>query len=195
LALLFAITVASGLLTYVGIDAYLNSGRSVYGDTKITTGYQWKETSCSDLWREIVAPSGPPALKDESLALCRLAKDNRLPPLALRGIIEKERSVTVGNGPRAVVLAPSLALELLGKCRAALTMELPKLQSVYGRYRVKVAGLWFFFVVVAGALASYYYARRFTPVLFDLAKDRVNKIMFGQNKYSDAFDGFLGKKK
>lgn len=44
---------------------------------------------------------------------------------------------------------------------------------------------------VIGAIISYFYARRCTPLLFAVIKRRFDTIMFGRNRYSDGWDNFF----
>lgn len=188
-SLLFLATLSCLFLTYLGIDTYIDSGRSFFGDTRTATGYQWKEGSCEMLFSGYLFEPVAPTLHDRAAEICGIARSHRIPPVALKAVIGKapytlEDRVAAGRGPD---LTQSLVMEI----RAGLMRELPRLEQKSRRHHRMVSYMWFFFPGALGAVACYYYARRFTPVLFAVIKRRFERIMFGRNRYSDAFDNLI----
>jgi hypothetical protein len=193
LLLIFLLTVSCLYLTYIGIDTYAESGRSVYGDMKTAIGYQWKEGSCVELFRGVFPSPVPSLLRDRSDELCKMARNGHVPPVALKSLIEESRSAPhddEGVGPDA-----QASRAFLFEVRASLVRRLPELQAHYRPHQRDVACMWLFFPGILGGLGSYFYARRYTPALLAVIRKRFENIMFGRNKYSDNFDNFIGRKK
>jgi hypothetical protein len=166
--------------TYVGIDTYIESGRSLMGDSRTAIRYQWKSSSCNSLFQGLV-PSSLPAAADE---LCTTARTHGVPPLALKTFVDDEiRMSGRTDQPFKAEALTSIRTVFLGK--------LPELERQYSRHYREVRYLWFFFPLVVGFVGLFYYARSFAPVLFGRAKDRFEKIMFGKNKYFSNWDKFL----
>jgi hypothetical protein len=195
LLLILLVTVSCLYLTYIGIDTYVESGRSVYGDAKTATGYQWKARSCDELFRGILPSPVPSLLRDGFDELCEIARNGHVPPVALKSLIEESRYAQHDDDRPGVGLDAQVSRVFLSEVRASLVRRLPELQAHYRPHRREVACMWLFFPGVLGGLASYFYGRRFTPALFAVIKRRFENIMFGRNKYSDNFDNFIGRKK
>jgi hypothetical protein len=195
LLVIFLLTVACLYLTYIGIDTYLESGRSVYGDWRTATGYQWKVESCSDLFRGLFPSPMPSDLRNRSDELCETARNSHVPPVAVKSVIADSRSAQhdgsrLGVGPDA-----HDSQALLSEVQASLVRRLPELRAHYRPLQREVACMWLFFPGVLGGLGSCFYARKYTPGLFAVIKKRFENIMFGRNKYSDNFDDFIGRRK
>ena len=188
----FLVAAACVVLTYVGIEAYIESGRSVYGDAKKATGYQWKRTSCDELFSVMLPSPAPYSLSSRSAQLCEIAKSNRIPPIGLKSVIDESRAGG-SNGSGSTDMAADSAMGLLVKIGANLARRLPELEERYKPHQREVAYMWLFFPGIAGGIGCFFYARRYTPTLFAVAKGRFEHIMFGKNRYSDAFDGFVKK--
>ena len=185
------------VFTYIGIDTYIESGRSVYGDARTSVGYQWKSRSCGEVFR-VLFPTPPSSLPGTRMSeVCAIARSSGVPPVCLRSIVDEVRlsfaDTFADGGERREV--PDRALVLLGETRATLVRRLSELEGRYRRQAREVSCMWLFFPGVIGFIAAYFYARRFTPAMFDRAKTRFSSIMFGRNRYSDAFDSFVGKKR
>jgi hypothetical protein len=194
LVVVLLFSVSCLFLTYIGIDTYIESGRSVYGDGRTAVRFQWKKESCNELFRGVLPSRVPPSLRRRTDEICEIARSRHLPPIALMPVIQEFRSAgsadpltSEGNFERHRVLLEGV--------RVGLTRRLPELETEYGRHQREVSCMWLFFPGVIGAVFSYSYARRRTPLLFAVIKRRFENIMFGRNKYSDAFDNFTGRKR
>jgi len=193
-AIMFLVTVVSLVVTYIGIDAYIESGRSVMGDARTTVKFQWKSASCDDLAASIGSNQLSDDIKTKVNGACTLAKDHLLPPIAIKTLIDS-RKPKVAKGENVKVLDEKAALDLIKDVSQELLDTMPKLERRYANYRQEIKGMWFFFLFVIGAGASYFYAKAFTPVLFDRIKGRFEKIMFGKNKYFANWDKFMKQNK
>jgi hypothetical protein len=189
LAVLFLATISCAFLTYCAIDTYLDSGRSLFGDTRTTTGYLWKKGSCDDLFRGYLSEPLPSVLHDRSHEICALARDRGIPPVALKPLIGKAPYATERRVAEAG--ASDVMQSLVREVKASLLRQLPDLEARHRDYRRTVSFMWLFFPAVLGAIASYVYARSHTPALFAIIKARFEHIMFGRNRYSDAFDNLI----
>ena len=170
--------------TYVGIDTYIESGRSLMGDSRTAIRYQWKAESCSGLFEGLFS-SSLPAEADE---LCTTARIHGIPPLALKTFVDDE---IVTSGRTGGLLEAAVARESLTKMKPVFLGKLPELEKQYSRHYREVRWMWFFFPFVAASVGLYYYARSFTPILFGRMRDRFERIMFGKNKYFSNWDKFL----
>src|SRR5512139_1975643 len=74
LSIVFLMALFCLFLTYLGIDTYIDSGRSLFGDARTATGYRWKEGSCDALFAGFLPEAVPPALRDRSIEICRIAR-------------------------------------------------------------------------------------------------------------------------
>jgi hypothetical protein len=189
LTLAFLLALLCFFLTYLGVDTYIDSGRSLFGDTRTAIGYQWKKESCDVLFDGYLSEPVTSALREQAVRICGIARSHNIPPVALRAVIGKapytsEDRIVAGRGAD---LTQSLVMEIM----AGLKRDLPRLEQQSRRYRRMVSCMWFFFPGALGAVACYYYSRRFTPVLFAVIKRRFERIMFGRNRYSDAFDELI----
>jgi hypothetical protein len=182
--MVFLATLAFLFFTYIGIDTYIDSGRSLMGDSRSSVRYQWKTSSCDDLFQQAPKTPLPPEVQD----LCNTARMHNVPPLAIKSIID-ERVKTEGLQQRP--LEAKAAEEFFDGVKRSLLEGLPALQKRYAGHYRDIRGMWFFFPFVAGALGLYYYSRFFTPVLHDKVKLRFEKVMFGKNKYLANWDKFL----
>jgi hypothetical protein len=170
--------------TYVGIDTYIESGRSLMGDSRTSIRYQWKPSSCSSVFSSLF-PSSLPAEADE---LCTAARVHGVPPLVLKTFVDDEvRMSGRANGP----LGEAVGNESLTRLRTVFLGKLPALEKQYGQHYRDIRGMWFFFPFLLGSVGLYYYARSFSPILFGKAKNRFEKVMFGKNKYFSDWDKFL----
>jgi|WetSurSiteA1Bulk_404760.scaffolds.fasta_scaffold44480_1 hypothetical protein len=195
LLLIFLLTVSCLYLTYVGIDTYVESGRSVYGDARTATGYQWKKRSCDELFRGVFLSPVLPSVHDGSHELCEVARNGHVPPVALKSLIEELRSPQHDSDRPGMGRDAHTSQVLLSEVRARFVRRLPELRAHYRPHQCEVACMWLFFPGILGGLGSYFYARRYTPALFAVIKKRFENIMFGRNRYSDNFDNFIGGKK
>jgi hypothetical protein len=189
LSVAFLLALSCLFLTYLGIDTYIESGRSLLGDKKTTTGYQWKGGSCDDLFTEFLPEPAPPALRDRSTEVCRIARSRDIPPMALKSVIGK--ALYADESSAAALTGSDLSQSFLMEVRASLVRQLPRLEQQHKWYRRTVSFMWLFFPGALGAIACFFYARRCTPVLFAIIKRRFEHIMFGRNRYSDAFDNLI----
>jgi hypothetical protein len=189
-AVIFLITVVSMVITYVGIDTYIQSGRSVLGDARSTVKFQWKSASCDDLALGIGSSRLSEELKGAVNRVCSLAQEHSLPPFAIKSLIDG-RKPKPAKGEQTSLLDEQTALALIADVTKELTDTMPKVKKRYERYRQEIMGMWFFFIFVASAGALYFYSRSFTPILFGKVKARFEKIMFGKSKYFSGWDKFL----
>jgi hypothetical protein len=189
-AVIFLITAVSMAITSVGVDTYIQSGRSVMGDARSTVKFQWKSASCDDLALGIGSSRLSEDLKGAVNKVCSLAQDHSLPPFAIKILIDG-RKPKLAKGEKPVPLDEQAALALVADVTKELTETMPKLEKRYERYRQEIMGMWFFFIFVVSAAALYFYARSFTPILFGKVKARFEKIMFGKSKYFSGWDKFL----
>jgi hypothetical protein len=170
--------------TYVGIDTYIESGRSLMGDSRTAIRYEWKPASCSSLFNGLF-PSSLPAEADE---LCTTARAHGIPPLAVKPFIDDEITMSGLTGKPLEAVAANASLT---RMRTVFLGKLPALEKHYSQHYRDIRGMWFFFPLVMGSVGLYYYARSFTPILFGRAKDRFERVMFGKNKYFSNWDKFL----
>jgi hypothetical protein len=139
-----------------------------------------------------VLPGPLPSLyRDRMIEICGVSRSRGIPPIGLRSVIDAVRSSSPGGWKSQK--SAEMTLAFLSGTKAALVRRLPELEDRYGRQARRVSCAWFFFPGLVGSFAVYFYARRFTPVLLDRAKKRFDGLMFGRNRYSDAFESFIGK--
>ena len=193
LSVAFLLSIFCLFLTYLGIDTYIESGRSLFGDTRTSIGYQWKEDSCDLLFRGYLSDQAPQRLRDRSADICRIARNRDLPPIALKSVIGKapyaaESTVASGGGH-------DVTESFMNEVRASLTRQLPMLESLHAGHRRMISYMWFFFPGVLGVIGCYFYARRSTPALFAVITRRFEHIMYDRNRYSDAFDNLINTNK
>lgn len=191
---LLSLVVVSWGFAIVGVNVYLDSGRSIMRDLSTSTDYVWKEGSCGDLFRGLSASRGSGSLAGQAREVCDLARDNGIPPLALKTIINAGGDE---NRPDGGVFSgdPDRARTFLGECRNELLLKLASLKARYGPYQKRVAYMWFFVPALFGLVGVYYYARSCTPVLFEAGKRRFERLLFGKNKYNEAWQSFINPKK
>ncbi len=164
-------------------------------DISSSTGYIWKKGSCDELFRAVpVSPQGGP-VEDEARQLCDMVRDNRLPPLTLKAILDSRLS-NLGlssHGTRAIDTGK--ARLLLRETKAELVRELPELKAFYEPYQRRVFRMWLFVPALAGLFVCYFYAKSCTPVLFKILKRRCERALFGKSKYDDLWQSFIKPKR
>lgn len=184
---LFSFVLLTGVLGALGTISYVDSGRSVMGDLSTSTGYIWKQGSCDELFSNLSARESES--RKQTTELCDLARANALPPASLKAIVDAEFREQKGDGH------VSQSSAVLARCRAEFIRELPSLQAFYKPYQKRVAYMWLFIPALIGAVGGYYYARSWAPVLFAGVRGRFARLVFGKNRYDDAWQSFIRPKK
>src|SRR5271157_2522407 len=144
LFLLFSLVLLFATLGIIGAKVYLDSGRFVMADISSSTGYLWKKGSCDELFRASLATPRSGRIPDEAGQLCDMARENHLPPLTLKTIIDS-RLDNLGAGSGATrAIDTGKAQLLLRESKAELVRELPELKAFYESYQRRVSWMWLF---------------------------------------------------
>jgi hypothetical protein len=190
-----SLVILSMVFGILGANVYLDSGRSFTKDLSTSTGYIWKKGSCDELFRGVSLPLEESPGADQTKELCDMARDNHLPPLSLKTIIDAQlRNLTPDKNGRPVI-GPGQARAVIRESRAAFIRELPALKAYYEPYQKRVSCMWLFLPALAGSVAAYLYARSCAPVLFAALKRRFERALFGKSRYEDGWQSFIKPKK
>ncbi len=187
-------TLASLVMGVEGATLYIDSGRSVLKDVSTSTGYIWKKGSCGDLFRAVATSPGSGPSFGAMSAVCELARNNNLPPISLRSIIDEQ--LAAGSPGNHSPTGDQVRIQaILRESKKQLLRDLPALTARFGPYQRRVACMWLFIPALAGGIGAYFYARFFTPVIFASSMRHFNRIMFGKSKYGDMWETFIKPKK
>ena len=163
-------------------------------DISSSTGYIWKKGSCDELFRAVpVSPQGG-LVEDEERHICDMARENNLPPLTLKTIIDPRLSYLSLGSHGTCAIDTGKAHLLLRETKAELVRELPELKAFYEPYQRRIFGMWLFIPALAGLVVCYFYAKSCTPVLFKIVKRRCERALFGKSKYDDLWQSFIKPK-
>jgi hypothetical protein len=176
-----------------GAAVYMDSGRALVKDLLTSTDYVWKKGSCDDLFRGLPTARGNGPHAARARELCDLARDNGIPPLSLKAIIDER--IGKNNPDNDVSSSEGRAASVLMECRTEFDLQLPSLKAHYEPYRKQVAYMWLFIPALLGMGVVYYYAKRNTPVLFAAAEGLLKRLLFGKNRLNDLWESFIHPKK
>lgn len=187
--------ILSMIFGILGANAYLDSGRSIMKDLSTSTGYIWKKGSCDELFRALSMHGEGQPHAGRMRELCNMARDNHLPPLSLKTIIDAQMRNRAPDDNALPVTDPGQVQAVLLESERAFIGELPVLKAYYEPYQKRVSRMWLFLPALAGAVAAYFYAKSCTPVLFAALKQSFERILFGKSRYEDAWQSFIKPKK
>ncbi len=69
------------------------------------------------------------------------------------------------------------------------------MKAYYVPYQKRISYMWDFVFALAGTIIAYFYAKSCAPVLFAATRRRFEHMLFGKNRYDDAWQSFIKPKK